>query len=109
MEKSTSATLLPVPLTVSTVLPRRTPGLKSSRSHTSLNLFEEGLADFAVYTSSLEGLGHRKFKQDRVIMPQPTADQLCLPYGHDDTIPERPADRYFHLRTRPAWDFDVDQ
>ena len=47
-----------------------------SRSDTSLNLFEEDLADFEVYTGCVEEAGNRKFKRDRVIMPQPTSDQL---------------------------------
>jgi hypothetical protein len=44
----------------------------------------------------------------RVMIPHSATEQLCLPYGHDDTIPERPTGRYFHLRTRPAWDVAVD-
>ena len=76
--------------------------------HTSLNLFEEDLQDFEVHTGAIVQPPGRIPKRRRAMIPQSTAEQLCLPYGHDDTIPERPADRYFHLRTRPAWDFDVD-
>jgi len=76
--------------------------------HTSLNLFEEDLQDFEVHTGPIVQPPDRNPRRRRAMIPRTTAEQLCLPYGHDDTIPERPADRYFHLRTRPAWDFDVD-
>jgi len=76
--------------------------------HTSLNLFDEDLQDFEVHTGPIVPPPDRNSRRRRAMIRRTTAEQLCLPYGHDDTIPERPADRYFHLRTRPAWDFDVD-
>jgi len=73
----------------------------------SLHLFEHDLPHLDVYTGLIEQ-PDRESKRRRVMIPRPPTEQLCLPYGYDDAIPERPAHRYFCLRSRPAWDFDVD-
>ena len=57
--------------------------------HTSLNLFEEDLQDFEVPSRPIVPSPDR-IPSRRAMIPRATAEQLCLPYGHDDTIPERP-------------------
>ena len=60
-----------------------------------------------MHTGSIE-LPHRNPQPRRAMIPQPTAEQLCLPYTPHDSVSGRPADRYFCLHPRPSWDFDVD-
>ncbi len=55
------------------------------------------LTDFEVYTGPIEQ-PDRNPKQRRAMIPKTTTEQLCLPYGRDDSVSDGPADRYFCLR-----------
>ena len=76
--------------------------------HGGLNYFEEDLQDFEIHTGPIVQPPDRKQRRGRAMIPRTTTEQLCLPYGHDDTIPDTAANSCFYLHTRAAWDFDMD-
>jgi hypothetical protein len=75
--------------------------------HTSLHLFEHDVQDLEAHAGPIEP-PNRNSKPRRAMIPETTTEQLCLPYTRDDSVSDGPATRYFCLRSRSAWDFDVD-